>query len=122
VLREVDQLRQERAARDIQSKFYDLRESKGLTEAELMSFANKIDDANINLLAHPDVDLEYLYFKLSNDDIVQKRIQAAVEDAVRKVTKAGAQSSTPSKQIGKSSEEPMAINTMAGLNDLLDKK
>jgi len=122
ILKELDMLRTTRAEQTIQSKFLALQSEQSLSNEELVAFATMIDAQGINVMADPNIDLDYLYFKLNSTSVMEKRIQAAVEEAVRKVTKAGAQSSTPSKQIGKSSEEPTPINTMAGLNDLLDKK
>jgi len=103
-------------------KFMGVKEQFGLDDKELIAFAKELDDAGINLIENPDIDIEYEYYKRNRQAIEQKRIQQAVEEALRKSTMADEKSTTPTKAKGKPAGPETKVDNVSALNDLLDGK
>lgn len=103
------------------SKFMELKETYGLSDDELMKFAGALDAEGINAVTNPQVDLEYEYYKRNREALEQKRIQKAVEEALRKSTAADTNSTKPDNVQGKPGDDtPDKINNVSALNSLLD--
>lgn len=100
--------------------FQKVKTAYNLTDDELQGFAAKLDEIGKNPFAER-LDVEELYKNLYFDDIMNKRVQAAVEAALKKSNAADEHSSTPSKTSGKSDTGvDQKISTVAALNSVLD--
>jgi hypothetical protein len=121
-----DQLQQMQYTQNVataREKFGTLKTTYNLTQPELEAFAAKLDEEGIMIVQDPSIDLEYHYYRLYKNKIEEKRIQAAVEAALKKSNTADSKSTTPSKQSSRTHESSDAkINTVSALNDLLDGK
>lgn len=89
-----------------------------LTEQELTKFAQELDEHNLNPFVS-EVDLEKEYRNLHFNDIVQKRVDAAVQAALSKSTQADKHSSKPNTKTGGGNNTNQKIDTVSGLNSLL---
>jgi LysM repeat protein len=99
--------------------FQKVKDSYGLSDDELRSFAAELDTKGKNpFLTQVDLEAEY---KLTHfQDIVKKETQKAVEEALKKSNAADKHSSTPSNAQGKpDSGQGEKITTVSGLNDIL---
>lgn len=98
-----------------------IKDQYGLSDKEIMDFANKLDAEGVNPIQNPNVDLEYEFYRRNRDMIEKKRIEKAVAEALRKSNTADKHSSTPSKQQGKGAGigETPKVNSVSALNDLL---
>lgn len=128
LLKELDELRQDRlvyreqaAQISAENGFKTLMEEHDLTVEELQAFATELDSKGLNPFVKHDVNIVEQYKILHYDEVMQKKIDKAVQEALSKSNAADSHSSTPSSKKGKPpvSEEP--ITTLKGLNDLLDK-
>lgn len=99
--------------------FQKVKDTYDLTEDELRAFALELDEAGKNPFEqHIDLVTEY---KLTHfDDIVTKKVNAAVQAALAKSSAADKHSSKPNNANGKpDSGKPEKISTIAGLNSIL---
>ena len=104
-------------------KLMDLASVYELDKDELIKFARQLDEQGINLIENPDVDLEYYYYRMNRQAIEEKKIQKAVEEALKRDKQNSQHSSTPNKQSAKGgNDEPPKINSVDALNALLDGK
>lgn len=128
LLKELDELRQDRAAYKEQAAtisaengFKKLMEEQGLTVDELQAFAVELDAKGLNPFLKNDVDIVEQYKIIHYDEIIQKRVDKAVQEALSKSNAADSHSSTPSSKKGKPPVAEESITTLKGLNALLDK-
>lgn len=126
LLREVEQLRADSAQwkqyqheQNAMAGFNRVATEFGLDQKGLEDFAVELDQAGRNPFTQAvDVVAEYKARHL--DDIVNRKVQAAVEAALKGDVAASLQSSTPSTQQGAGSDKSTEkITTMAQLNALL---
>lgn len=115
----VTQQQNEITARD---KFFQLQKDYSLTQDELVKFAQALDAQGVSVVDDPNTDLDYYYYKLNRTSIEKKRIDAAVEEALRKSNTADTKSSTPNTQTSKQTGEPAKVNDIASLNAFLEGK
>lgn len=117
-------LRQNQNAIAARDKFFELQRAYELDEKELVAFAQQLDQAGINVIQDPSVDLEYHYYKLNRAKLEEKRIAAAVQAALTTTNTAATRTSTPSKQSGKAADpaSDKKIDNVAALNALFDGK
>ena len=128
LLKRMETLEQNNAAYEAEQRktetilsFQKLQSTYGLTNEELMSFAQELDDKGLNPFT-TRVNIDSTYRDLHFDDIVNKRVNAAVEEALKKSSVADTHSSTPNRSNGKgdSSGDGKKITTVSQLSDLLD--
>ena len=104
-------------------KFAQVKEAFELDDDALVAFARQLDADGINLVTNPDIDIEFEYYRRNRTKLEEKKIQKAVEEALRKNNTADTKSTTPSKQTGrKETETPAKINNVAALDGLLEGK
>lgn len=103
-------------------KLMKVKETYGLSQDELIQFAKELDEDNISLAANPNIDAEYEYYKRNREKLEEKRIAAAVEEALKNASKADSQSSTPSKLKGKGDTGEAKIDNVSALNEFLENK
>lgn len=101
--------------------FQKVKDTYKLTDDELTAFAIQLDENNLNPFVSP-VDMMKEYRNLNFDSILQKEIEAAVQEALKRDSAANNHSSKPNPKgappkTGASSEE---VTTVKGLNDLLN--
>lgn len=91
----------------------------GLTQEELNSFAEELDAAGKNPFTD-SIDIVQEYKLMHYDDIMERKIQAAVQAALAKSDSADKHSASVSKKQG-ASQDPATekINTVRGLTALL---
>lgn len=119
-LAELQRSQNQTLARD---KFAFVKRAFELNDDELMTFARQLDADGIDLIANPNIDIEYEYYRRNRQALEDKKIAKAVEEALRKANTAEAQSTTPSKQQGKQTEpETAKVNNVAALESLLSGK
>lgn len=99
--------------------FQKLKDSYQLTPAELQEFGDALHEAGNNPFEN-DIELEKEYRNMYFDKIVQKRIDAAVEEALKRDSAARTNGSTPSTKRGVGSHTGKEVNTVGDLNALLD--
>lgn len=106
------------------AKFAQVKSSFELDDDAVVEFARQLDADGINLINNPEIDIEYEYYRRNRAALEQKKIQAAVEEAIRKQNTASDKSTTPSKQVGKPKDDstPARINNVAALDGLLEGK
>ena len=126
LLKEVEMLRQDSAAFKAQQLkdaaaigFQNVMDTYGLTQEQLKAFAVELDQAGKNPFTQP-VNLIEEYKMMHFDDIVNAKVQKAVEEALKKDSAANQSSSTPGQQQGGSGDSSQKITTVAGLTALLD--
>lgn len=90
-----------------------------LTQEELKAFALELDKVGKNPFAQP-IDIVAEYKLMHYDDIINKRVEAAVQAALTKSNVADQNSSTPNTQQGQGGGADNKITTISGLNALLD--
>jgi hypothetical protein len=101
--------------------FKQVQATYGLTDDEVRAFARELGEAGKNpFLAQVDIEQEY---KLKHfDEIQQKKIQAAVEEALKRSNAADQHSSTPNNASGKpDSGAGQKISNINELNALLSE-
>ena len=98
--------------------FQNVMTQYGLKQEELQAFAKELDEAGKNPFMNK-VDLVAEYKTIHFDDILNKRVQAAVQEALTKSNNADVHSSTPNKQVGGGNSTNDKITTVSGLNSLL---
>jgi len=105
----------------VRESLLDIKTRYNLDDKEILNFANTLDAEGVNPLIDPSVNLDYEFYKRNAQALEKKRIDKAVEEALRKNNTAEQHSSTPSKAQGGTPPAPASgkINTVAGLNDLL---
>lgn len=103
-------------------KFMQLKTSFELSDQDLMAFAKQLDEQGISVVQDPGIDLEYHYYKMNRQALEQKRIQQAVEEALRKSNAADTNSTTPPKQQSKGGGETPKVNSVSALDLLLAGK
>lgn len=101
--------------------FQKLQTAYGLTNDELLAFAQELDTKGLNPFTS-DVNIDATYRDLHFDEIVNKRVTAAVQEALKKSSVADTHSSTPNRSNGKgdSNGDGKKITTVSQLSDLLD--
>lgn len=128
LLRRMETLEQNNAAYEAEQRktetmlsFQKLQTTYGLTNEELMSFAQELDERGLNPFTSR-VNIDSTYRDLHFDDIVNKRVNAAVEEALKKSSVADTHSSTPNRSNGKGDNngDGKKITTVSQLSDLLD--
>lgn len=126
LLREVEQLRADSNAwkqyqheQNAMAGFSKVAAEFGLQQSDLESFAVELDQAGKNPFTQ-NVDVVAEYKARHLDEIVARKVQAAVEAALKGDAQAALNSSTPSRAQGTgSSEGNEKISTIAQLNALL---
>lgn len=127
IAKRLDMLERQNAAFEAQRRqnvltqqFTTLKAKYNLDENALMSFAQQLSEAKVDPTA-PNFNIETEYISRNFDAIVQMRMQAAVEAALRKDSQAGTQGTQPNAAQGSANGEQMQynINTRAGLEQLL---
>ena len=96
--------------------FKNLSAKYGLDQNALMGFAQQLDADKVNLTT---VDIEKEYVSRHLEDIVNARVQAAVQAALAKDAQVGAQSSKPGAPGAASSTEQSQIKSAADLISFL---
>lgn len=123
----LDMLERQNAAFEAQRRqdmltqqFTNLKAKYNLDENALMTFAQQLSEARVDPSA-PNFNMETEYISRNFDAIVQMRMAAAVEAALRKDSQAGTQGTQPNAAQGSAGGEQMQynINTRAGLEQLL---
>lgn len=112
--------KQERLQRNAVIGFQNVATKYGLDQAKLEAFAAELDGANKNPFTNEGVDIVAMYQSMHYDEILQARVDAALQEALAKDNKANNQSSTPNKNTGgqgNSGEEK--ITTVSGLRNAL---
>lgn len=99
--------------------FQKLKDTYSLSEDELRDFAGELDEAGKNPFVTPmDIIAEY---KLTHfDDITQRMIDKAVQEALATSGVADNHSTTPNSATGKGATNEEKITTLQGLNSFLD--
>lgn len=101
--------------------FQKVKDTYNLSEDELKTFAQELDQAGKNPFMQA-IDLENEYRSRHLDDIVQKRVQAAVQEALARSNAADKHSTTPSQIVGApDTGSTEKITTIAGLNNMLSE-
>ena len=126
ILQELEQLKADSQAWKAQQLretaavgFENLKQQFGLEQADLEKFAVELDQRGLNPFLQP-VDLVKEYQAAHFDEIVQKRIDAAVQAALQKSSAADAQSATVSTNAGSNgNSKGEAISTVAGLSAIM---
>jgi hypothetical protein len=126
LLREVDALRagqqqwqQSQREQVAFAGFQTLMSQYGLSQDDLKAFAVELDGAGKNPFTQ-DINVVDEYRLRHFDDIVAKRAEAAVKEALAKSSAADSHSSTPGAQQGAGSGDGgQKITTLEGLNNLL---
>jgi hypothetical protein len=99
--------------------FQKVKSEYGLSEEELRTFAQALDGQGKNPFVTP-MDVMAEYKLLHFDDIVENKVKAAVEAALKKSNAADEHSSVPNSAQGKpDSGEGDKVSTIAGLNEML---
>ncbi len=99
--------------------FQTLMSQYGLSQDDLKAFAVELDGAGRNPFTQ-DINVVDEYRLRHFDDIVAKRAEAAVKEALAKSSAADSHSSTPGTQQGAGSGDGgQKITTLEGLNNLL---
>ena len=128
LLKRMETLEQNNAAYEAEQRktetmlsFQKLQNTYGLTNEELMAFAQELDEKGLNPFTSR-VNIDSTYRDLHFDDIVNKRVNKAVEEALKKSSVADTHSSTPNRSTGKgdNSGDGKKITTVSQLSDLLD--
>ena len=127
LLKEVEALRADSDAYKMQQfqaaasiGFQNVMTQFGINESELKAFALELDQKGINPFTDK-VDLVNEYQSLHFNDIVNKRIEAAVQEALKKSGAADQSSSNPgSIQGAGGGNSEQKVTTVAGLNAILD--
>lgn len=113
-LYEAEQLKQSAAM-----GFQKLMKEHSLTEKELQEFAKELDGRGLNpFVMKVDLDAEY---RLTHfDEIIEKKVKAGIEQALKTSNAADQHSSTPNQKTGKpGSSDGEKISTVDGLSALL---
>jgi hypothetical protein len=101
--------------------FQRVKDEHGLTEDELRAFAQELDSVGKNPFTTP-VDLNEEYWSMHRAEIIDKRVKAAVEEALKASGAADTHSTTPNSATGTNNDgKPgQQITTIAGLDAFLD--
>lgn len=128
LLKRMETLEQNNAAYEMEQRktetmlsFQKLQTAYGLTNEELLAFAQELDEKGMNpFTSRINIDATYRDFHF--DDIVNKRVNAAVQEALKKSSVADTHSSTPNRSTGKGDNggDGKKITTVSQLSDLLD--
>ena len=127
IARRLDMLERQNAQFEAQRRqnmltqqFTNIKQKYNLDDNALMTFAQQLSDSGVDPTA-PSFNMETEYITRNFDAIVQARMQAAVEAALRKDTQAGTQGTQPNAAQGSATGGQMQynINTRAGLEQLL---
>ena len=128
LLKRMETLEQNNAAYEMEQRktetmlsFQKLQTTYGLTNEELLAFAQELDEKGMNPFASR-VNIDATYRDLHFDEIVNKRVAAAVEEALKKSSVADTHSSTPNRSTGKGDNngDGKKITTVSQLSALLD--
>lgn len=128
LLKRMETLEQNNAAYEMEQRktetmlsFQKLQTTYGLTNDELMAFAQELDEKGMNPFASR-INIDATYRDLHFDEIVNKRVAAAVEEALKKSSVADTHSSTPNRSTGKGDNngDGKKITTVSQLSALLD--
>ena len=126
LLREVDALRagqqqwqQSQREQVAYAGFQTLMTQYGLSQDDLKAFAIELDGAGRNPFTQ-NINVVDEYRLRHFDDIMNKRVDAAVKEALAKSSAADTHSSTPGTQQGAGNNDGgQKITTLEGLNNLL---
>jgi hypothetical protein len=128
LLKRMETLEQNNAAYEMEQRktetmlsFQKLQTTYGLTNEELLAFAQELDEKGMNPFASR-INIDATYRDLHFDEIVNKRVAAAVEEALKKSSVADTHSSTPNRSTGKGDNngDGKKITTVSQLSALLD--
>lgn len=113
---------EQRRAQTAIEQFGQVQADFELSEDQLMAFAQELDTIEgANPFLNDGVDLVKIYRDLHYDEIMQRKIDAAVEAALKADQAANDTSSTPTKGGRKAADaNDKKITTVSGLNDYLD--
>jgi hypothetical protein len=100
--------------------FNQVKTTHGLTDQEMIEFANQLDQKGLNPFYTPGIDLLKEYRALNYDALLQKSIDAAVQKALGTQQAAADHGTKPGTQSGPAGDtSKQSINTVDGLNNLL---
>jgi AraC-like DNA-binding protein len=120
---ELAMLRYESNINKARESLLGIKSKYGLNDQELNDFAVALDKAGINLVANPTYDVNYFYYQLNGEKMMEARVNAAVEAALKNQNTARKHSATPTPT-GAPDTDPHAsgdkINTVSALDSLLN--
>lgn len=128
LLRRMETLEQNNAAYEAEQRkaetmvsFQKLQTAYGLTNDELLAFARELDEKGMNPFTNK-INIDSAYRDFHFDEIVQRRVDAAVQEALKKSSVADTHSSTPNINTGKKDNagEGKKITTVSELSSFLD--
>jgi hypothetical protein len=113
-----EMLRQQQAQTRLTEGFRTLMTDYSLNEKELRAYCNELDSAGIDVSTH-GFDVVSHYKMTHIDDIIQKRVTAAVTEALSKDAAADAHSTAPVQRRGSRGGGNPKVSSMASLDALL---
>lgn len=121
---QMQQLQMQQNMITAREKFSSLQQKYNLTQEELVAFANELDAQGIAVVQDPTIDLDYLYYSRHQEALIEKRIQAAVEAALKTSNTAKTNGSTPPPKSSKTDDnvDPPKVNSVNSLDALLAGK
>ena len=119
---DTEQWKQERAQQQAEQGFAKIATDYGLTQKELLAFADELDQKGLNPFTQSDVNVEATYKQLHMEEIIEKRVAAAVEKALKRSDAADTHSSVPNKKQGSGNGGKLTekVDTVSKLNELLN--
>ena len=99
--------------------FQNLMTEFDLTQEELNAFAIELDESDKNPFTTA-VDVKAEYISRHYNDVLQKRVQKEVQEALKKSSVADQHSTTPNNKSGGQTSTEGKVTTVAGLNQFLN--
>ena len=99
--------------------FQNLMTKFELTQEELNQFAIELDEADMNPF-NKAVDVEATYISKHYQEVLNKQVQTAVQEALKQSQVADAHSTTPNTNTGAPSSPDAKVTTVHQLNNFLD--
>lgn len=111
---------QARLQQETLTAFNKVKDEHGLTNDEVLAFANQLDERGVHPFETPGLDLSGLYRSMNFDKLVQKAVDAAVQKALGTQQAAANHSTKPGTNVGPAAQPgtDQQINTAKGLDDL----
>jgi len=118
--RELSAYRQRDIQTHAKSSLEKIKEEFGVDQKRLASFVGKLTSQGYDLLSQK-ADWEGMYKNMYFDEIVQKQVDSAVEEALKRDKAADNNSGKSKKKRGKLSNSKTEVSSMSELNKLLDE-
>lgn len=120
---QLSQLQQKQNIETARRKVYDLRTAYSLDDNSVGTFLDQLEAEGIDPIANPEIDLEYHYYRMNKDAIIEAEREKARQEAIRssagsKTKTSKTKGSTPASQI----DSDEKIDTVKGLDALLNGK